>query len=106
MRRPDEAVEARDEPDLVAIERETELLREAHAASRRGDARAALALLDEHARRFPRGMLTSERSGLRVLALCDAGEVAQARTEASRFLASSPPSGLAERVRRSCAAEP
>ncbi|MBX7194635.1 MAG: hypothetical protein K1X94_21450, partial [Sandaracinaceae bacterium] len=91
------------EPDFSAIERETELLREAHAAAQRGDARGALTLLEQHARLFPRGALATERRGLRILALCDVGEVETARREAAAFLAAQPPAGLAARVSRSCA---
>jgi hypothetical protein len=94
------------EPELASIERETELLREAHAASQRGDARGALALLEQHARQFPRGALATERRGLRILALCEAGEVETARREAQAFLRGHPPAGLAQRVERSCAGEP
>lgn len=93
------------EPDFASIERETELLREAHAASQRGDARAALALLEQHARQFPRGALAAERRGLRILALCDAGEVDTARREVPAFLRGHPPAGLAQRVARSCAGD-
>jgi hypothetical protein len=62
-------------------------------------------MLDEHARRFPRGALASERRGLRILALCELGDVAGARRDAAAFLASHPPTGLAERVERSCAGQ-
>jgi RNA polymerase sigma-70 factor (ECF subfamily) len=89
--------------DPTSIERETELLREAHAASQRGEPREALALLEQHARLFPRGALVTERRGLRILALCEAGEVDTARGEAQVFLRGRPPAGLAQRVQRSCA---
>jgi hypothetical protein len=90
-------------PDPTSIERESELLREAHAASQRGEPREALALLEQHARLFPRGALVTERRGLRILALCEAGEVDTARGEAQVFLRGRPPAGLAQRVQRSCA---
>lgn len=90
--------------DLAAIEHETELLREANAALQRGDAQGALAAIEQHQRQFPRGALALERRGLRILALCAAGDEVTARREAGPFLAAHPPAGLAARVQRSCAA--
>ena len=47
-------------------------------------------------------MLAQERVGLTVLALCQRGEVVDALPLRERFLAESPASPLAERVRRAC----
>ena len=82
---------------------EVRVLNEAHVALRDGDSARALALLDDHRRRFSRGALGEERQAARVLALCDAGRVAEAKAAAERFLAASPRSPLAPRVRQSCA---
>jgi hypothetical protein len=78
-------------------------VREADQAVRAHDGATALARLDEHARRFPRGLLGEEREAERVLALCELGRVAEARRAAAAFLAESPRSPLADRVRTSCA---
>jgi hypothetical protein len=85
-----------------ALAEETRLLRDADAATRAGDATRALALLAEHARRFPRGALAEERDAETVLALCAAGRTEDARAAARRFLAARPGSALAGRVRSSC----
>ncbi|AKF05678.1 hypothetical protein [Sandaracinus amylolyticus] len=93
-------------PARDALLAETALLREAHRALRAHDATRALALLDDHAARFPQGALREERAATRVLALCEAGLTAAARTEADRFLAAHPRSMHAARVRASCGAAP
>lgn len=82
---------------------ELELVREATAATRRGEPTRALALLDEAARRFGEGALLPERAAARVLALCADAQRAQARREADAFVARWPDSPLAARVRRACA---
>jgi hypothetical protein len=85
-----------------SIQSELELIRGAQRHLHRGEARAALALLNEHAQRFPSGVLAQERDASRVLALCQAGDPG-ARAQAERFLQRSPQSPFAERVRASCA---
>jgi RNA polymerase sigma-70 factor (ECF subfamily) len=68
-----------------ALREEVQLLRDAQAALRRQDAATALATLDDHARRFPRGQLAAERETTRIRALCaakkpeDAAAVARAQ---------------------------
>ncbi len=81
---------------------ETALLRRAHTLLVSGDARGALALLDEHGRTFPSGVLAEERDAERVAALCASGQVDRARAEATRFIAAHPGSAVASRVRRTC----
>ena len=81
---------------------ETRLLRDADTALRVGDAGRALALLDQHAREFPSGVLAEERAAERILALCKLGRASDARVEATRFLTERPRSPLAGRVRSSC----
>jgi hypothetical protein len=81
---------------------EMDLLKRAKLALSRGEAKRAASLLDEHARRFPDGVLLQERQALRVVALCDAGELARGREEAKRFLSAHPKAALAERVRAAC----
>jgi hypothetical protein len=82
---------------------ELALLREVHGALRDGDAPRAERWIDEHAARFPDGVLREEREAARVLSLCAKGRTAEARAEADRFLAANPRSVQADRVRGSCA---
>ena len=85
---------------------ETRILRDAHLALQNGDAARALALLGDHARAFPNGVLAEERAVERVFALCKLGLVPEARAEAVRFLAANPESPLAKSVGASCGAPP
>jgi hypothetical protein len=87
----------------TAIADETRLLRLADEAMRRGDARAALGLLEEHAALFPAGVLSEERSAERASVLCVLGRDAEARGEADRFVRTFPGSPLTDRVRSTCA---
>jgi hypothetical protein len=91
-------------PTPSTLEAETRLLRDADVALRSGDAQRALALLDEHAARFPDGVLQEERAAERVLALCGLGRTSEARADVDRFLRERPRSPLADRVRSSCVA--
>jgi len=65
-----------------------------------GDARGALAVLDEYARTFPRGRLGLEAEVLRIDALSRAGDTQAAKRRAEAFLKRHPKSVLAQRVRR------
>jgi len=58
---------------------EVELLQHAHLAYARRDFRGALALVAEHARRFPDGPLAEECEALRVESLMAAGHAVEAR---------------------------
>lgn len=60
--------------------------------------RAALALLQRVEREHPRGTLSEERAGLRVLALFAAGEQEAALRERATFLARYPQSPMRERL--------
>jgi hypothetical protein len=90
---------AEPKPDVGA---ELALLREARRALSSGDPGRALELTDAHARAFPRGALSEERSATRIVALCSLGRGAEGRKEAQRFLERAPDSPLAERVRTAC----
>jgi hypothetical protein len=82
---------------------EAELLQRAQQALTAEDAPRALALLNEHAQRFPNGSLSEERDAARVLALCGAGRQSEAAKMGAAFLSAHPDSPLASRVRSSCA---
>jgi hypothetical protein len=64
-----------------------------------GRAPAALALLEQSSRRFPRGALVQEREILMIAALVRGGDQATARKRARVFLARYPRSLLADRIR-------
>jgi hypothetical protein len=87
---------------LPKVELELSLLGDAQRALSSGDARRALRLLDTHAERFPRAALSEERDAARVSALCALGRRTEARALADDFLARSPASPLARRVRSAC----
>lgn len=77
---------------------ELELLQRAQAAYTRREFSGALALLAEHARRFPRGHLAEERDALRVRSLLGAGRVEEAHRAALIFRMRFPRSVLLPRV--------
>jgi len=77
---------------------EAELLQRAHLAYARHDFSVALALVDEHARRFSKGPLAEEREALRVESLVGAGFADEARRHAATFVARFPRSVLLPRV--------
>ncbi|MFO0739431.1 MAG: hypothetical protein U0270_26270 [Labilithrix sp.] len=86
--------------DTVA--EEAALLRAATGALAHGDPATALARIDEHASRFPRGALSEEREAARVLALCAAGRATESRAAATRFVSANPRSPFVAQVRRAC----
>lgn len=61
-----------------------------------------LELCDEHRLRWPRGIFTQEREGLRAIAMCESENV-RAANHARAFFASYPQSPMAPRVRAACA---
>ncbi len=81
---------------------EVQALRDAHRALKDGDAVRALALLDAAPSDQTRGGLSAEREAARIVALCAAGRIADARRHADVSLARHPSSPLSGRVRRSC----
>ncbi|MCE9577676.1 MAG: hypothetical protein K8W52_31285 [Deltaproteobacteria bacterium] len=87
--------------DLAA---ELELLHQAQRAWRSGDAAGALVLLDRHLASFRGSQLASERTALRILALCDVGRRADARALAARWLKTAGHSPARRSVEESCAA--
>jgi len=90
-------------PQPSSLVEETTLLREAHAALKEGDAAKSMQVLDKLAARHPDGILREERLAARILALCAAGRVDEAREKARSLLTEAPRSVHAARVRASCA---
>ncbi len=81
---------------------ENELIARAQRALASGQAGQALAALDEHARRFPSGMLAPEREAARALALCAAGRTSEGRAAAAPFVKDDADSPIAKRIRSAC----
>jgi len=84
-------------PAPTALDREVALMVQAKALVH-DKPRAALGLLQRLEREHPRGALSEERAGLRVLALWAAGERERARAEGEAFLARYPQSPMRERL--------
>jgi hypothetical protein len=72
----------------------------ASSALRAGDGAGAMRMLDEYARRVPRGRLRLEASVLRIEALAKTGQRAEAARRAKAFLKRYPNSVLAPRLKR------
>ncbi len=79
---------------------ETRLLRDADQALRAGNAQHALALLDEHASRYPRGALAPERNAERLIARCKLGQIEAKAAQA--YLTTHANSAFAPRIRDAC----
>jgi hypothetical protein len=84
------------------LEAELEILGRAQRALKSGQPNEALRALDEHARRFPSGVLTLERSGVRTVALCQAGRLEEGRAAARSYLRVVTNSVLSKRIRIAC----
>jgi hypothetical protein len=69
----------------TALAGERSLLEQARMALARGEAQAALAALDGHARRYAHGQLVEEREALRVPVLMALGQTEQAKARAVEF---------------------
>lgn len=82
---------------------ELNLLHEAQARWRKGDASGALSLLSEHRARFPKSQVVPERDALTVLSLCSMNRTVEAKKVAKRFLRTAPRSPLRTSVEESCA---
>jgi hypothetical protein len=81
------------------VDAEAALLRDADAALKAGRAERALALVEEHASRFPGGVLVEEREAERIVVLCALGRTEEARARASQFVRARPRSPLIGRIR-------
>jgi hypothetical protein len=85
--------------DARRLAAEVATLDRARARLAAGDPAGALAALDAHARDFADGVLSAEAEVLRIDALLRRGDTSAALALARRFLARSPGSPLAQRVR-------
>lgn len=84
----------------ASITEELQAIDAARSAVAAGDGARALKLLDDHARRFPRGRLHLEAEVLRIEALARSGNRAAATTRARAFVKRHPNSVFTPRVRR------
>lgn len=98
--------EAAPPPAADTLEKEARLLAEARRAVQRGEGTQALALLDEHARDYPKGWLANDRAAEHIVVLCSLGRRDEAVREAQVFLEGRPKGPLTRRVTLSCAGEP
>jgi hypothetical protein len=78
---------------------ELELMRSAHTAYAAHEYASALVLAGEHARRFPKGVLSEEREALRIRCLMGSGRTSEARRSAAAFEKRFPRSVLLERLK-------
>jgi hypothetical protein len=72
------------------------------AAQRASSPKAALELLDQHAREHPSGTMASEREALAVVALCQLDRTEDARTRARSLIAKRPGLPLLQSMRSEC----
>ena len=84
--------------DDAALRAEVALLDRARQALHAGEAPLALRLLDQHSRRFARGMLEPEATALRIEALVQIGSYEQAGAMSQRFVSAYPSHPLREHV--------
>ena len=82
--------------DRLSIE--VELLSRATHALREGDASAALTVLNQHQRRFPKGKLRLERRIAKARALCTLGRVEEGRAELHDLPSDAPATARALKV--------
>lgn len=87
---------------VSSLDAELALISSAQQALQGGAPAKALEVLDQHAREFPRGVLSVERSGLRAVALCAANRLPEGQSAGQAFLSRNPRSPLAARIRGVC----
>jgi len=85
---------------------ERRLLDVARTALGRGNGVDALAACDEHARKFPNGLLAEEREAIAVQALVESKRLPEARVRSDRFRQSYPKSILLPAVAAAVVSEP
>jgi RNA polymerase sigma factor (sigma-70 family) len=87
----------------AALAAELALLERAHRRLDAADPNGALAVLAEHAQRFPSGQLVEARRAAEVRTLCALGRVAEAEQEAAALHRDHPGSNIARAVADTCA---
>jgi len=85
-----------------ALREEMLLIARARAAMQKGQPSAALGVLEEHLRRFPKGQMREDRAVLRIEALCAVGKRRQAEIEVEAFTRTFPGSAHLARVQALC----
>jgi hypothetical protein len=100
------AARAAPAPLASSLAAERTLIDAGRSALGSGDAAKALALFDEHARRYPRGQLGEEREALSIQALVVLGRYDDARARAARFRQVNPHSLFLAAVEASLASIP
>lgn len=95
------APSARRPTDRLAAE--VAVLARATSELHAGRAASALQAIDEHQRKFPRGLLAEERRAARVQALCALGRRSEAQPELDRLARIAPQSPNTARAQRLCA---
>lgn len=85
-----------------SLAEELALLRAADAALDRGDAKKAIALLDRHAREYPRGQMIPERMLQKGIALCRLGKREASRATVEKLLRAYPTTPLRVRASAVC----
>ncbi len=98
---PPAAVEPRPPASATLDGAEVTRLEHARRLGQRGQYRAALRELDDHAQVYPNSLLATERDAERVVALCHLEDPAAASARAD-LLAGTPPRYLVRRVTRAC----
>lgn len=89
-------------PPQSTLLAEAHILRDAQRALRQNDANRALHILDRHQDQFPRGILSQEREGARLIAQCQTQQAASVQRDARNFIAAHPQSPVSARVRAAC----
>ncbi|MBN1612709.1 MAG: hypothetical protein JW940_39160 [Polyangiaceae bacterium] len=88
------------------LSEEVAILSRAETELHGGRLQSALKSLDEHERKFGRGLLTEERTAARIQILCALGRSAEAQAELARLVRIAPRSPHTERARQACRQRP
>lgn len=90
-------------PAPLSTADEVRLVGEAEEALRRGDAEAALAVLEQWSASFGQsGQLAQEAQAARIVALCKSGQTVRGGEAASQYFAAFPASPYRNRIERDC----
>lgn len=89
-------------PDEDPLKAEAQLLGAAQSALAKGTAARALELTSEHAAKFPKSALASERRAIRAMSLCSLGRRDEGRAEATPLIERAPTSPLSQRLAEAC----